>query len=225
MKNRARTLYLDVARTIAIIAVSLNHAVNRTYENYSGTAAEFRLISRSSTMLKTCVTTFSKLGVPLFLMLTGGLLLNKTLEDPGQLRPVLPAQSGTAAFDQRDLVFYHVLVHGPVESQCGLYAAAGRPGRRGACLRKEHAVPGPDHHGLHVVYSHDSVHICRAPRSRSGGAPAAAQRSVAADGRCISQRNGASHRQQHPHGDGRRAGAAGLRCRLPISAPYTCCMC
>lgn len=29
-----RSYYLDIARTIAIISISLNHAVNRTYDNY-----------------------------------------------------------------------------------------------------------------------------------------------------------------------------------------------
>ena len=31
-----RSYYLDIARAIAIISISLNHAVNRTYDNYFG---------------------------------------------------------------------------------------------------------------------------------------------------------------------------------------------
>lgn len=37
-----RSYYLDIARTIAIISITLNHAVNRTYDNYSGQWRSFR---------------------------------------------------------------------------------------------------------------------------------------------------------------------------------------
>ena len=36
-----RSYYLDIARAIAIISISLNHAVNRTYDNYFGQMEEF----------------------------------------------------------------------------------------------------------------------------------------------------------------------------------------
>ena len=39
-----RSYYLDIARTIAIISISLNHAVNRTYDNYFGQMEELSLI-------------------------------------------------------------------------------------------------------------------------------------------------------------------------------------
>ena len=38
-----RSYYLDIARAIAIISISLNHAVNRTYDNYAGQMEEFLL--------------------------------------------------------------------------------------------------------------------------------------------------------------------------------------
>ena len=40
-KTGGRQLYLDVARVLAIISISLNHAVNRTYNNYSNQMQEF----------------------------------------------------------------------------------------------------------------------------------------------------------------------------------------
>ena len=65
---KKRSLYLGVARTVAIISISLNHAVNRTYKNYEGQQLEFLTIPLIDTVLKSIITVFSKLGVPLFLM-------------------------------------------------------------------------------------------------------------------------------------------------------------
>ena len=39
--KKSRLLYLDIARTIAIISISFNHAVNRTYDNYGNQHAQF----------------------------------------------------------------------------------------------------------------------------------------------------------------------------------------
>ena len=75
-----RSYYLDIARTIAIISISLNHAVNRTYDNYFGQMEEFLESSYLSSLLKSVVTVFSHLGVPLFLMISGALLLHKRME-------------------------------------------------------------------------------------------------------------------------------------------------
>lgn len=75
-----RSYYLDIARAIAIISISLNHAVNRTYDNYFGQMEEFLESSYLSSLLKSVVTVFSHLGVPLFLMISGALLLHKRME-------------------------------------------------------------------------------------------------------------------------------------------------
>ena len=69
--EQKRTFYLDVARAIAIISISLNHAVNRSYTNYQGQMAEFFAIPLWSTLFKTVMTVFSHVGAPLFLMITG----------------------------------------------------------------------------------------------------------------------------------------------------------
>jgi surface polysaccharide O-acyltransferase-like enzyme len=79
MKQK-RLFYLDVARVIAIISISLNHAVNRSYQNYSGQMAEFFAIPMASTLFKMLISVFSRIGVPLFLMITGVLILNKKME-------------------------------------------------------------------------------------------------------------------------------------------------
>lgn len=75
-----RQYYLDIARVIAVISISLNHAVNRCYSNYHNQMAEFQAIPLSATLFKTVMTLLSKLGVPLFLMITGILILNKRME-------------------------------------------------------------------------------------------------------------------------------------------------
>lgn len=80
MKQK-RMFYLDVARVIAIISISLNHAANRSYSNYSGQMAEFFALPLGSTLFKTVMTVFSRIGVPLFLMITGVLILNKKMDD------------------------------------------------------------------------------------------------------------------------------------------------
>ena len=57
-----RSYYLDIARAIAIISISLNHAVNRTYDNYAGQMEEFLESSYLSSLLKSVATIFSHLG-------------------------------------------------------------------------------------------------------------------------------------------------------------------
>ena len=80
--NKHRTLYFDLIRTIAIISITLNHAVNRTYDNYSNQYAQYLESSNLSTFIKTFITVFSHVGVPLFLMLTGALIINRDFEKP-----------------------------------------------------------------------------------------------------------------------------------------------
>lgn len=84
MKNKAlegkRILWLDVGRLIAIVSITFNHAVNRAYlEPYNGLKEEYLNSSLSSDLIKSSVLVFSKLGVPLFLMITGALLLKKRI--------------------------------------------------------------------------------------------------------------------------------------------------
>jgi surface polysaccharide O-acyltransferase-like enzyme len=84
--GQKRMFYLDVARVIAIISISLNHAVNRSYRNYSGQMAEFFAIPMASTLFKVLISVFSRIGVPLFLMITGVLILNKKMDDASDVK-------------------------------------------------------------------------------------------------------------------------------------------
>jgi|GEM_PF-433112 len=81
-----RIYWLDVARAVAIISISLNHAVNRAYDNYVDQQAEFLTSSLYSTLIKTSVSVFSRIGVPLFLMISGALLLKKCIDNESGIR-------------------------------------------------------------------------------------------------------------------------------------------
>lgn len=76
-----RKFYLDVLRAFAIISISMNHAVNRAYENFNYAFFEFRGIPLWSSWIKVVAIVFGHIGVPLFLMISGALLLNKQIEN------------------------------------------------------------------------------------------------------------------------------------------------
>ncbi len=84
--GKKRLFYLDVTRVIAIVSISLNHAANRSYDNYTNQMAEYLAIPFASTLFKTVMTVFSRIGVPLFLMITGVLILNKKMEDAKDIK-------------------------------------------------------------------------------------------------------------------------------------------
>lgn len=76
----SRQFWLDAARAIAVISITVNHAVNRSWNIHGGSIAELHQIPWLSTALKIALTIFGHLGVPLFLMISGTLLLKKSLE-------------------------------------------------------------------------------------------------------------------------------------------------
>lgn len=72
-----RIAYLDVARSIAIVSITFNHAVNRSFATVIGQYAEFTSIPFALTVVKAILYAFSRLGVPIFLMISGALLLTR----------------------------------------------------------------------------------------------------------------------------------------------------
>ncbi|HEM6332909.1 TPA: acyltransferase [Streptococcus suis] len=85
-KSSNRIIYLDVARSIAVILIALNHAVNRAYDNYHNQLLEFNTIPIVSTIFKAIMTVGSHLGVPLFLMITGALIFRKRFDNENSVR-------------------------------------------------------------------------------------------------------------------------------------------
>lgn len=74
-----RIIKLDIVRTIAILNVVLCHCAERMYDMYNyDSIRTFSLLSRVCMMT---LFTISRIGVPLFLFLSGALLLKKTIED------------------------------------------------------------------------------------------------------------------------------------------------
>ena len=69
-----RIVWLDVARTVAILSVALNHAIWAVLPNPS-----VHFLHRA---LYASAFSFSRLGVPLFLMITGTLILSKPMNTP-----------------------------------------------------------------------------------------------------------------------------------------------
>lgn len=65
---KKRILWLDVARTVAIISVTFNHALSRSFETHEGTLEEFNNISKVISAIKAVLYVFSRLGVPLFMI-------------------------------------------------------------------------------------------------------------------------------------------------------------
>ncbi len=76
-----RVVWLDFARFIAIISISMNHAVAAVYGIFSLSHDDFNTGRGifSETFRAVCFV-FSRLGVPLFLMLSGVLLLKKHMD-------------------------------------------------------------------------------------------------------------------------------------------------
>lgn len=81
-----RKFYLDLARTVAILSITLNHAVNRSYDNYYYQQAEFQVLALWDSAFKAVITVFSHIGVPLFLMISGALLFTKPMETGKDLK-------------------------------------------------------------------------------------------------------------------------------------------
>lgn len=83
-KEDGRNISLDIIRTVAIIFVVLNHSVESFFklEEYDY-AVSYNSMDNSGIML---LFTLGRLGVPLFLMLTGYLLLNRDYDKPGAIK-------------------------------------------------------------------------------------------------------------------------------------------
>ena len=71
---------LDLARSIAIISITFNHAVNRSFAVNVGQFEEFRQIPIWLTLIKSVLYAFSRVGVPVFVMISGALLLPRNYD-------------------------------------------------------------------------------------------------------------------------------------------------
>lgn len=80
-KTSLRRYWLDLARAIAIISITFNHALSRSFHTRSETLEEFLIMPTAESFLKAFLYVFSRIGVPLFLMITGALLIPRDYEN------------------------------------------------------------------------------------------------------------------------------------------------
>lgn len=80
--REGRVFWLDAARALAVISVSFNHALSRSVLLNEAALAKPGLWSYAACLLYVV----SRLGVPLFLMISGALLLGRDYTRPGALR-------------------------------------------------------------------------------------------------------------------------------------------
>ena len=85
-EKKQRIAYLDVARSIAIISITFNHAVNRSFNTSVNQLSEFLSIPVWLTIIKTILYVFSRIGVPLFVMISGSLLISHNYDNVGVRR-------------------------------------------------------------------------------------------------------------------------------------------
>ena len=78
LPEKNRIVYLDIARTIAILLVIFCHSIEAVYDR---TIPEWKALSIQSQSFLKIAHAISRLGVPLFLYLSGKLLLSKKIEN------------------------------------------------------------------------------------------------------------------------------------------------
>jgi len=85
-KSSNRILWLDLARCFAIISISSNHAVNRAFRSAGTSYDAFNTLSTVDNVLHAVIFVFSRMGVPIFLMISGALLLEKKMDNSGDVK-------------------------------------------------------------------------------------------------------------------------------------------
>ena len=78
--EKRRIYFLDIARTFAIISIVLCHSVELIYPIYPNNLDSWTHLSVQSKIFRTIFFTIGRLGVPIFLFITGYLTLNKKID-------------------------------------------------------------------------------------------------------------------------------------------------
>ncbi len=79
--EKHRIFWLDLARFIAIVSITCNHALSRSFFTHDGTRLEYTQMSIIGSFFKAFLYVFSRIGVPIFLMISGALLLKRDYEN------------------------------------------------------------------------------------------------------------------------------------------------
>ncbi len=83
---KKRYYWLDIERVIALFCIILNHAMNRTFRNYGGHYENFLSLGIGNNIFRSVFCILSDCGVPIFLMITGSLILGKSFETQENIR-------------------------------------------------------------------------------------------------------------------------------------------
>ena len=76
-----RFVNFDLARVLAMISVVFCHSVECFYYMYQDRSILWEMLSQKSKLFDLVGLTFGRIGVPIFLFLTGSLILNKKIEN------------------------------------------------------------------------------------------------------------------------------------------------
>lgn len=85
MQNK-RIFWLDIARVIAILLVTFNHAIGDIFTNPIKIYPYMDHMSITEGLFSAFVFIASRVGVPIFLMITGAIMLNHDYEEKGRIR-------------------------------------------------------------------------------------------------------------------------------------------
>lgn len=82
---KKRIYYLDILKALAVILVILTHCVEYAYNN-NMTIASWASLSVYSQFYRVILFSLGRLGVPLFLLATGFLILNKKFDNAKDIK-------------------------------------------------------------------------------------------------------------------------------------------
>ena len=84
--NGKRIVWLDIARCFAILSISSNHAINRAFRSVGSSYDAYVSLPHIDSILRAVIFVFSRLGAPIFLMISGALLLEKKMDNSEDFR-------------------------------------------------------------------------------------------------------------------------------------------
>ena len=89
VQKKVRIEYITLSRALAIILITLMHALVRSFRVHSGTQAEFYSIPLFMTIIKAIVYGVSRIGPCVFLLITGALMLPRNYTKTEEIKRFL----------------------------------------------------------------------------------------------------------------------------------------
>lgn len=155
--NGKRIVWLDVARCFAIISISSNHAINRAFRSVGSSYDAYVSLPHIDSVFRAIIFVFSRLGAPIFLMISGSLLLEKKMDNSEDVRKFYKHNLFSILITSEIWYFLMFWYRTLLGSNDILKSGGGI-----ACNKKVHrnnALYQSRNHGKHVVHSDDSLCI------------------------------------------------------------------